>query len=281
MTVFHLIFGARGESRLVHDDEDRVAILRRVRIHLGRPMLAHCLLDTHGHFVVEGELERVRAELEMAFRIYARSFNARHGDEVFLRGPVTAIPAPSERELARMIAYVHENPVPPRLVAKPIHFEWSSARDYGGLSRAGLTDVARARVLIGREHAWRVKLEAPALADLEPGRVPCASPELLLAATAQTYGLLPSELAGSGRKPILFRARGVYARLGRLESYHGAQLAPALDLTRQRISQLASGEVDDLGVRIARTIVSTPELRARLRPSANFPGWKIQAVHSG
>src|SRR5262245_11168215 len=195
MNVFHLIIGARGSTRLVLDDVDRVSLLRRVRSQLGGPMLAHCLLDTHGHFVAEGEGEPLRASVDMAFRIYARSFNARHQEEVFLRGPVTALEAPSERELARMIHYVHAQPLPPKIVAEPIQFEWSSARAYAGLSRTGLTDLGRARALLGREHAWRVRVVAPALADLEPMPVPSASPETILAAVAQTFGLLPVELA--------------------------------------------------------------------------------------
>jgi hypothetical protein len=275
MKVFHLIIGARGSTRLVLDDVDRVALLRRVRFHLGRPMLAHCVLDTHGHFVAEGERERVLTAVEMAFRVYARSFNARHQEEVFLRGPVTALEAPSERELARMIHYVHAQPLPPKIVADPIHFEWSSARAYGGLSRAGFTDLSRARALLGREHAWRVKVEAPALADLEPSFVPTASPETIRDAVAQTFGLLPSELSGPARGRILTTARAVYARLGQLESYHCAQLAPALDVTRQWISRLAMGAVDEGDLRIARTLFRTPALRARLCPPMNLSGGKL------
>jgi hypothetical protein len=275
MNVFHLIIGARGSTRLVLDDVDRVTLLRRVCSQLGRPLLAHCLLDSHGHFVAEGECEPLRASVDMAFRIYARSFNARHREDVFLRGPVTSLEAPSERELARMIHYVHAQPLPPKIVTDPIHFEWSSARAYAGLSRTGLTDLGRARALLGREHGWRVRVEGPALADLETTPVPSASPETILAAVAQTFGLLSFELSGAGRNRLLTRARVVYARLGQLESYHASQLAPALDVTRQRIWQLTSSQVEALDLRIARTLFRTPALRARLCPVANFAAGKI------
>lgn len=282
MNVHHIIIGARGDSRLVLDDIDRVGLLRLVRRHLRRPTLAYSLLDTHAHFVIEGDIEALRAAVEMAFRVYARTFNARHEDHVFLRGPVTAMPAPGQRELARMIRYVHENPIEtkPPIVTNPVHFEWGSGRAFGGLARDALVDVRRARELIGPEHLWRIKLQAPPLADLEPVSVPSAPPELILAAVAQTFGLLQEELIGSRRLRVLTRARAVFARLGTLESYHAAQLAPVVDLTRQRIWQLTTSRVDERDARIARTLFRTEALRARLRPQANFAGRKLRAVHS-
>lgn len=269
MNLWHLIVGARGETRLVHDDADRLAFVRALGRHVGSAALAHCLMNTHAHLVVEGELAVVRRRFEIALQVFGLGFNARHrGETLLFRGPVEAFHAPSERELARMIGYVHDNPLRTRvpIVTRSIEYEWGSARSYAGLSRADFPNVARALELLGRE-AWRVKPAAIPLADLAPARVPCASPELILGATAQTYMVDPAELAASGRAPSLSKARAVYAFVGRLESYHCEQLAVPIGKTRQRLSQLASGEVDEPGARVVRTLIRTRELRARLRPA--------------
>jgi hypothetical protein len=102
------------------------------------------------------------------------------------------------------------------------------------------------------------------LAGLEPHAAPAALLETLLAAAADTFGLSPAELAGASRRFPADEARRAFVRLGQLESYTHAQLAAALGRTRSRVTQIAAEPVDELAVRIARTLVSDPRLRCRL-----------------
>src|SRR6185295_2768232 len=95
------------------------------------------------------------------------------------------------RELARQIAYVHRNPVEAKIVAEPVHFTWSSARAFLGLSRAPLVNVARALTLMAHER-WRVVKRVAVLTDLEPVPYPTVGVDLVVAAAAQAYGLVPS-----------------------------------------------------------------------------------------
>jgi hypothetical protein len=173
--------------------------------------------------------------------------------------------ARTPRELARQIAYVHENPVRLRspIVSEDVHFEWSSARAYAGLSLARFTNVARALTLLGKERRRVVRRPVP-LADLAPARFPDGPLDLVLAAAAQAYELPASALAGAGLDPEAVAARAVYVALGRLEGFSTEHLAAPLGRTARRVSQLAAGPVDLGGVRIARTLLRLPALRARL-----------------
>jgi hypothetical protein len=264
--IHHLAAGAAATNKLVHDDRDRLALVRRTSSAFGPRLLAYCLMDTHLHAVVEGTEDAARETLGLVLRGYARFFNARHGTSTgpLLRGPVHATRKTTPFELARTINYDHENPLRTStpLAASAVAYEWSRARAFAGFTRAPLANIARARTVLGDE-ATRVRARRPMLADLEPVPYPTASLEALLGAVAQVHALLPNELASRLRAAWLNEPRGTFVALARLESYRDGQLARVLGRTPQRVGQLARHS-DALGVRIARTIVRSPDLRTRL-----------------
>ena len=261
MRAFHVIAGARGTQPLVRDDRDRFELVERTAPQFGSRLLAYCVMDTHLHVVAEGDESTLVEALRVAIRSYARFVNSRHGlAGALLRGPVTAIQAPGAFELVRMIRYVHKNPVEAKVVVDPVHFCWSSARAFAGLSRAPFPNVERALALSERERLTR----SWSLAALDPAKVPCVSPELALEAAAQTFGVLSEDLRGDARGERLAAARAVFIALGRLESYRDTQLAPFIRRTSQRAGQLARG-ADTAALRVALTLARTRELRVMLR----------------
>jgi hypothetical protein len=269
MRCSHLTAGALGRERLVLDDRDRGELVRRLAGLAPSGLLAYCVMDTHVHAVVEGTGARACAAARGVFSGYTRAFNARHGRSgPLLRGAVSAATAKTARELARQIAYVHDNPVRTKtpIVARPHHFEWSSARAFAGLSRAPSTNVARALELLGRERRF-VSPGQVALAELTPAPIPSSSIEILLSAAAQAFGVASCELAGPSLASEAVAARAVYVALGRLEGFRDVQLAMPLGRTDRRVSQIGAGAVDLAGVRIARTLLRDPALRARLQPA--------------
>jgi len=122
-------------------------------------------------------------------------------------------------------------------------------------------NVARARELMEGQ-GW-VARPTP-LTDLEPVSVPTAAVDLVLAAAAQTYGVLAEDVMTS-RARSLTAARSVFVALGRLEGYSDSQLAGVAGRTRQWIGKLRARDADMLGVRIARTLLRLDVLRARLK----------------
>jgi hypothetical protein len=265
MRVSHLIAGARGSMPLVRDDRDRFDLLERAAEQLGPRLLAYCVMDTHLHVVAEGDEATLTEAIRIAIRSYARVVNARHGlAGGLLRGPITAFHPPGAFELARMIRYVHKNPVEAKMVSDPIHFLWSSARAFAGLSRLPFPNVARALELTEKPRLIR----SWELVDLVPAKVPCISPELALEAAVQTFGVLSEDVRGEGRGARLADARAVFVAVGRLESYRDTQLAPFLGRTSQRAGQLAKN-VDAEGLRVALTLARARELRFLLAGSGS------------
>ncbi|HZV01642.1 MAG TPA: hypothetical protein VFF73_33335 [Planctomycetota bacterium] len=264
--VHHLIAGATGSLRLVHDDADRHVLLRLIACRFGPTLLAYCVMDTHVHLTLEGDLEQLREALRLALRAYARTFNLRHGEArgPLLRGPVEVFTKRDPFELARLIRYVHRNPLDthPPVVEDPIAFEWSSARAYVGLTLARVANVERARALLGGD-LRRLHLERPPLANLVPVGLPRVSLANVAVAAAQAHGIPATDLASAQRSSALNVPRGTFVALGRLEAYRDPQLARALGRTPQRVWQLAA-HADETAVRIARTLLVSPTLRRRL-----------------
>jgi hypothetical protein len=255
LEVQHLNAGAARRLRLVLEARDGFDLLGRLVAAHGARLLAYCVMHTHLHLVVEGPLAEIVPLTNDALWGYTQSFNRRHGlSGPLLRGPVTAIAKHDAFELMRTIDYVHDNPTTcdPPIVERAVHFEWSSARAFAGLSLAAFPNVARARALLGRE---RVRIWRPELADLDPVRVPSVQPHHILVAAAQTYGVDPSEMLSRSRAAAVMAARATFVRVGRLEAYDDGQLAPDLGRSRQRIWQIGALAVDERATRIARTLL--------------------------
>jgi hypothetical protein len=271
----HVIAGAKGASRLVEDDSDRLGLLGRLALASRGRLLAWCVMDTHLHAVLDAAPETARHVAAVALRAHARAFNARQGRRgPLLRGPIEALRLPDAAALGRAIRYVHENPVRTKvpIVSEDFHFEWSSARAFAGLARSPLPDVRRVRRLLG-EQAERALPRRVALAGLEASPVPTASPGLIVAAAAQTFGVLVQQVRGSGLEAPLVQARSLAVVLGRLEGYLDRQIAVALGRSRSVTSRLGARPVPEEAVRIARTLLRIPALRARLQgPPLHLPG---------
>src|SRR5688572_19704852 len=70
MNALHADLKIRGDSRLVHDDVDRVELVRRTSRAFGPRLLAYCVMDTHLHVVVEASEPDFRAALDPLFLGY-------------------------------------------------------------------------------------------------------------------------------------------------------------------------------------------------------------------
>ncbi len=266
MMVSHMIAGAREREALVRDDRDRCELLHRVARALRESVLGYCLMDTHFHVVAEGPPD----PLERALRAYVRWFDRRHGRRGGLRrGPVEAFPKRGSIELVRAIRYVHANPLKtqPPLVGRALEFPWSGEREYVGLSCAGVVALRRVRALVGGVPALS---PAPSLAAAEPRRGPTAAPGALVAAAAQAYGVDPAALAGPARFGHVAAARALAVAVCVREGFEHAAIAPFLGRSRQQVGRIAARGAPAGAIRIARTLVADPDLRARL-PALEVP----------
>ena len=276
MEATHLNAGAQGRTRLVLCDEDRRDLVRRLSRAFGDRLLAWCVMDTHVHVVAETSDETGVSLLERALCGYIRSAAHRNPDagRAVLRGPAQPAPKRDPFELARAIAYVHQNPVQSKKanVADPVEYVWSSRREFAGLSIVCAANVPQVRKSLGTHATWGCG-PVIQLAGAEPSEFPDASLGTLLAAVAQVHRVCPAEIRNERRTPELVAARRDYVHLARLESYRRAQIAVAVSRTPKRVSQLFQEPVDIAALRMARTLVRDPALRRQLAP--------LQLVGSG
>jgi len=256
LSVGHFIAGAHERTRLVADERDRATLLACVARAAGGGLLAFCILDTHLHVVVEGPESATTRRFERALADYARAFNKRRPDTpLVLRGKPVRVPKDGPFETARTIKYTHENPMKttPPLAASEELYPWSSAPVFAGLVADDRVNAARARDVVSGHERWA--LPSPRrLEGLEPSTRPSALLDTLLRASARACSVLAEDMTSASGAHELGRARAVFARLARLESYNDGQIADALGRTRQRVTQLAAMDVDLVAVRRARTL---------------------------
>jgi hypothetical protein len=261
--VHHIIVRAHESTRLAHDDHDRSRLTHATWRVFGARLLTYCLMDTHLHVLAEADHDAALAGARLTLGRYGQWFDARHRADhgVLVARVERVLPMPIGAELARGIHYLHQNPKKARLVDDEAEWPWSGARSFGGLSKAPFANVARAVELCGGD-LWRLRPRWRSdLADMEPSIVPMDGVEVVLAASAQTFGVLPVHVAAKHLFAHVVAARTTFVHLGRLEGLKDAQLAPAIGRKRRRVSQLAGSPIDEQAVVIARTLMREPRLR--------------------
>jgi len=126
---FHVTARGNRSSILFVDDLDRIDFLQLLRSTKKRfewRCLAHCLLGTHYHLIVEASRENLSAGMQRLNGVYARRFNRRHG----YRGHVfedrfASFVIEDEPHLQAAVTYVHQNPVRAGLCKRAEDWRWS------------------------------------------------------------------------------------------------------------------------------------------------------------
>ncbi len=130
--IHHVVPQGNGRRRIVEDDRDRTAYLRRferVCRELEWTAFASCLMDTHHHAVLETSAANLGVGMKRLQGGHARWFNARHGrDGSLFRQHVWSRRVVDEAHLFRACLYVVLNPVAAGLCAHPRDWPWCSYR---------------------------------------------------------------------------------------------------------------------------------------------------------
>jgi REP element-mobilizing transposase RayT len=272
LKIFHVTAGARDRMRLVQDDTDRFVLLRRIAASFGDSILAWCFMDTHLHLVLEGERDPLEDQFMRLLRAYGGAYLRKHRlGGPLLRGRPVLLPIASERELARTIHYVHDNPVEVvDDITRQLEYEWSSAREYGGLSLLQITNVARVELVLDDQIAL-VRPRRVHLFGLECLHAPLVPLEVILAASSQVLGLTTDEVRGDGRSIAIRRARAIFMALAKVELRGVSEAAAFLGVSRQQAWNSTHVAVTDHDVRVARTVARNKLTRARLRLPESLP----------
>ena len=151
--IYHVYCRTARQERIFADAREAQAlldILRDVRDRDGLAILAWSLMPTHYHLALRtGEVPLWRS-MRLVQGRFAQSYNRRHkniGGVWQERYKAKLVNDASY--LARLLAYIHLNPVVAGLASKPGGWRWSGHREIVGRSRAPLVDRGEFARLLG------------------------------------------------------------------------------------------------------------------------------------
>lgn len=281
--LYHLI--ARGNDRMdiFHSKEDHLKFLsllaeQKEKAHFY--LYSYCLMTNHFHLLIERREEPVGKMMLRLLTGYAAYYNRRyrHIGHVF-QGRHKAILCQSDPYLARLVAYIHLNPVRAKMVASADEYLYSSQRAYLGLEPAGIVDVdpvlrrfgakkelarqrfaehVRAATGLGHQN----ELYAPGegilgseefvdamihrLGEIEGGRRRRVDPaafdgEMLLEAVEQVFGIAKEEFCGPVKKTDYLIAKQVAIFTGRQAGASVTELSMLIGIGTSNISRRFDG----------------------------------------
>jgi REP element-mobilizing transposase RayT len=232
--------------------------------------LGYCVMSNHIHIPVVAGKHSLSSWIRRVHSPFADFMNKEHDriGPLFVRGP-RALETPSP-EVRRLLAYVHNNPVRAKVVAKPADSRWTSHRAYLGLERPpAWLDVQLGLQLCGfadpRSFDEFVTLHAndPAREALEPGAIesdmtppfreaiemrqrkserPSAS--AVVEATASVLGISLASLCSARRADALGFAREVAVHCASVVGITGVAIADALQLSQSGASRALARAVE-------------------------------------
>jgi REP element-mobilizing transposase RayT len=147
-TYYHIYNSSNNTEAVFRSRDNYGFFLTKYRHHCAPYLntLAYCLMPTHFHLLVyvhSTDTDAARKQFGIVLSSYTQAFNKRykrHGS-LFQAGTKAKVVRDSTY-LATLAAYIHNNPVRSRLVARPEEWEFSSYQEYCGLRKGTLPDTA-------------------------------------------------------------------------------------------------------------------------------------------
>ena len=133
---YHIIVRGNGKQILFENDSDRqfyLEYLHRLTSEAGIAILAWCLMDSHGHVIIDDPSDRLSEVMRRVNGTYAQRYNnaSEHVGHVF-QGRYVRRPINSDAYLLELVRYVHNNPEKARICPAD-KYRWSSYREYVGV----------------------------------------------------------------------------------------------------------------------------------------------------
>lgn len=264
-TVYHHISRLVDRGWFITDSKDRalyVKLLGRAIAMSDWILLAYAVMSNHIHLLTVAGQQRFEDWIRRVHSPFARWMNARNGGlgQKFVRGP-TDYAVPPER-VARVIAYIHNNPVRAAVVDDPRASSWTSHQAYvgivpappwldvgEGLRRAGFADVTAFDRFVAANPDDPDLEELLARdfkrGDSEPGAEPAphwskrprvADPLRIVRETANAIGISVDQLTSKQKGPRHVLGRQVAVECAYRAGITGAEIARALNVTQAAAS---------------------------------------------
>ncbi|MGE0551389.1 MAG: transposase [Kofleriaceae bacterium] len=283
-SVYHLIARfVNGEWFIASDVERRkyLSLLEAALSTSDWRCLAYAVMSNHIHLLMIAGSAALSSWIRGVHSPFAGWINHRADriGPVFVRGPKDRGVEP--QNVAKCIAYLHNNPVRAGVTSRARHSAWTSHRAYvgmvavpswlcvnEGLARSGFADLREfdrwvdqapserpdvdlSKIRIAARRRGAVEVGTPIVS--EPNRTPLLAkpwahvridPRCIVEATAAQLELSPLELCSRRRAPSIVMARIVAVRCGIRLGLTTADVAAVLGVSHQAASAIRKRKVD-------------------------------------
>ncbi len=132
------IFRERGEYELC------LGLFGKYRSQYRVSIMAYCLMPNHYHLLLrQNEGGSISRFIQTVFNAYTQAINLSTGHSgTLFQGRAKGLEITSDEYAVRLARYIHFNPVAAGLVLKPEAWEYSDYRDWCGIRKADLSDLA-------------------------------------------------------------------------------------------------------------------------------------------
>ena len=298
--TYHLIARFVDRQWLITSDTERERYLTMLAHALSVSdwrCLAYAIMSSHVHFAMIAGIEPLGAWTKRVHSTFARWLNAHHDrtGQVFTRGP-KAIAVPPAK-VGEVIAYIHNNPVKARIVARAGASSWTSHRAYAGyVTPPPWLHVEEGHALAGFEDSrafdeWvavtpgdpcyvklgRIRKAARTVGALEVATptggaspfVPLVArpfgalrvdPRAVVSAAATALRIVPTDLFSRSRARVVVHARRVAVHASARFGIARADIASALALHPSAVTKIASRSLDEELVALCEQVVGNVAL---------------------
>ncbi|MDQ3341611.1 MAG: transposase [Myxococcota bacterium] len=280
--VYHLISRFVDREWYITGEDERhfyLQLLGRALVQSDWRCLAYAVMSNHIHLAIVAGTHSLASWLRRVHSPFVNVMNRSYdrSGPMFQRGPKSILVEPDG--VARVIAYIHNNPVRAGCVGAPSESSWTSHRMYieqtrpspwlhltEGLARAGFSDASDFDRWVADpdreefEAAYEELIEeAPSRTRDEPRA--CVDPAVIVAAVARELGMSLEQLTSRRRTSKEVLAREVVVHCSESLGLRGVDVASVLCVTQQAVSLIRNrGITFDarmIGTRVLGQVVAT------------------------
>ncbi len=318
-TVFHLISRFVDRNWFIIESCERE---RYVKL-LGRGLsmsdwrcLAYAVMSNHIHLCAVAGMQKLDTWIRRVHSPFADWMNRKYAriGPMFVRGPKDYA-IPPER-VARVLAYIHNNPVRAGVVDHPSASAWTSHQSYlgiaptpawlhvaEGLRRAGFEDAAAFDRFVARspqdvdidellardfERADDDDVAESCVAHLAAGHLTAAAkdPIAIVRSTAETIGIPVAQLTSRKRGKLEVLGRQIAVACAQRVGLTGTDIARALNITQAGASLIARrapppAELVDAVLAVLGSDISCSTTGRLANLSTEEPAGALASAHSG
>lgn len=160
--LYHLITRGNARQDIFHsaaDHEKFISLLEKQKARYSFYIYAYCLMTNHVHLLIERRSDAISIIMQRLLSSYSQYYNRKYKRVGHLfQGRYKSILCQSEGYLAKLVRYIHLNPVRAGMVDSAAEYPYSSQRDYFEHDSDSLVDVDPVLRLFGntrqtaREH---------------------------------------------------------------------------------------------------------------------------------